>query len=221
MPTALVDDGTLDFNSQPSSPIIAPDNGEPVIAAGAPFPAPVTAGEVRRGFQGLANRTRWLYLKIRGLITGTLSVASMIVDGTGDQAVAAIPGSVRVSRLVSGTEGGGMAPLTTTVVRGEIPRGLVPVGWAKVNSDGTLARGVNIYDTSRAGAGSYGVVMNVGADVSGTAYCAVATTTSGQIFASVITTVTVGGRLTMDISTFNAVTNAAADTSFMIVVFAE
>ena len=85
--TDLTDNGT-DFNGATTSPVTVPDNGEPVIASGG-------NGEVRRGFQALANRTRWAFNKVTGILFGTLSHKAISVDGTGDLTVAPPAGTIQ------------------------------------------------------------------------------------------------------------------------------
>ena len=57
-----------------------------------------TFGSIRPALQSLANRTRYLFNKVIGMLFGTLTFKSLKVDGTGDLAAVSSPGDISSSR---------------------------------------------------------------------------------------------------------------------------
>lgn len=57
-----------------------------------------TFGSIRPALQSLANRTRYLFNKVIGMLFGTLTFKSLKVDGIGDLAAVSSPGDISSSR---------------------------------------------------------------------------------------------------------------------------
>lgn len=60
-----------------------------------------TFGSIRPALQSLANRTRYLFNKVIGMLFGTLTFKSLKVDGTGDLAAVSSPGDISSSRDIN------------------------------------------------------------------------------------------------------------------------
>lgn len=104
------------------------------------------------------------------VLTGGWTFKGIKLDGTGGNAATPPAGSIVISRTVSGTT----LP-NTALLAGELPKGLVPLCWAQVKSDGSgIYRGVNILAVGRypagAATGDYYVDCNAApADLNNTA----------------------------------------------------
>lgn len=70
--------------------ISVPDDGEEItaVAAGA------GRGPIRPSLQSLANRAKYLRDRIAAVLNGTLSVKSLVIDGTGGQTVSPASGTL-------------------------------------------------------------------------------------------------------------------------------
>lgn len=105
---------------------------------------------------------------LAGLYTGVYSVKSLDVDSVGGGPSLALPGTLQLYATFTGTT----AP-TPALRAGALTSAAIPLGWAYLNSGGTLIRGYNVFSTSRVSAGYYEVVFNASpADPSNS--CAVA-----------------------------------------------
>ncbi len=96
------------------------------------------------------------------LSLGTVSLKSVAVDGTGGAAASAVAGDVRASRSVrAGRVVSGTTTPTPTVDAGEMGKGGVSAGWARVTEAGALVRGVGVTSVTRTGAGHYDIVFGL------------------------------------------------------------
>ena len=142
-----------------------PDNGEDIMASSATSPPPTGEGPIEPALSALTDRTTYLkdrsdYLKDRSdkTLGGTLSVKGMRFTGTAGGGVSALNGSIQVTKITQDAPAGS-APKTTATEAGELTLGLTPRARGRINPDGTIKRGINIYDASKTGTGQYVVEL--------------------------------------------------------------
>ena len=163
---------------------------------------------------------------INGVIGGTYSLKAFAVDSVGGVVVAARTGTGKVSAVDSGTgTEAGAAPLCSTVALGEFGRGLVPIGWARIDgATGDLLRGINVYDVSHTvGTGTYYITFNT-IPSNPTTGCPVGCISNSAFRITAIEADGggAGGRIRVHVNTATAeVVPVAADATFNFVLFAE
>ena len=135
-----------------------PDNGEDIMASSATSPPPTGEGPIEPALSALTDRTTYLKDLIDQTHAGTLTVKGMRFTGTAGSNVSALNGSIQVVKTTQGAPAGS-APLTTALDAGEMTLGLVARARGRVNPDGSLKRGLNIYNVSKTGTGVYVVEL--------------------------------------------------------------
>lgn len=95
--------------------------------------------------------------KLADLYAGLRSIKGLVVDGVGGVAATAVAGAVQVSASVVG-----LAMPTAVTQLGLLAKEHIPaaIGHFALNAPPTLLAGINIKDTSRAGAGDYTVTFS-------------------------------------------------------------
>lgn len=154
---------------------------------------------------------------INGLVNGTYKLAAVTTTtGTAGSAVSPIAGTVQAAAAVAGS----VLP-NTSLPQGTLTRGLVPIGWALVASDGTLTQGINVNAApTHVGTGSYRVVFNVAS--AGITEGVALAVSYDLIDARVIAAnyVAVGGKAGVSV-VIRDTSGMAQDTKFQVVLYAE
>ena len=135
-----------------------PDNGEDIMASSATSPPPTGEGPIEPALSALTDRTTYLKDRSDKTLGGTLSVKGMRFNGTAGGGVSALNGSIQVSKVTQDAPAGS-APKTTGTDAGELTLGLCPRARGRINPDGTIKRGINIYDCAKTGTGVYVVEL--------------------------------------------------------------
>lgn len=136
-----------------------PDNGETVIAASANNPPALGEGPVRPAFQKLSNRSRYNKNRTDETWAGTRSLKGLRLTNGAGQVVTAPAGSLVVSKITQAAPAGA-APKTVGTEAGELTLGLVPMARGRILPNGTILRGIGIYDvTHTIGSGIYVITL--------------------------------------------------------------
>jgi len=155
------------------------------------------------------------------LYDGTQSLKALVVDGTGGSAVTPTAGDIMASRsLRAGRAVAGNSAPTGAVEAGELVKALVPVGWIQMN--GTMVRGVNVYDAARTAQGLYDITFDV-VLANPTKSCPVVTIyNSGtpRFYNSNAAATGVGGRVKVTVQVTDGVP-ANQDAPFVLVLFGD
>lgn len=144
---------------------------------------------------------------------GTLSAYSLTVDGTGNQSITGVAGTVKVSAGCFGT-----ATPTATASRYSLYKESIPLAWLVAGSTGLLTGGFNILSVVKNSTGNYTVNLNSAA-VANTSNVVVASVTGGT--AGIAT----GGFSAIGTTSFNVFTfntsGTATDFGFSAICFAQ
>ncbi len=157
-------------------------------------------------FQTIQDNSNWLY---NVFLAATRSAHSLYIDGTGNQTVTGVAGTVRVSAAAGST-----STPTTAITAQCLYKEMVPNAMCYVNSGGTLQCGINIASVSKTGTGTYDVTLTNG----------VASTTrlvllgTALIAAGCVITATPSSTTLINVATINT-SGAATDTGFFLLVY--
>lgn len=146
--------------------------------------------------------------------TGTISLAAVVVDGTGGATVTGRAGTAKVS--ASDSTSGASFPMPV-VAAGEISKGSVAIAWATVNGTTLLTGGFNVHAApTHPGTGHYGCTFSC---VPAHYAFVVTALYNGVASASWYNSSVAGGFLSVEV--FTSINGSLADCEFSIVVFGE